>query len=87
MRSAGATWDGDPALDDIDFNLESFVDINSYQFRPSEEIDWYDVENGWRLVAGSLETNYLYLSTDLRLKKAVTPNLTARLWLADEEFY
>ena len=82
-----ANWDGDPVLDDIDFNLESFMDISSYQFRHSETLRWYEVENGMRVAAGSLETNYLYLDTDLRLKKEITPQVTARLWLSDEEFY
>jgi hypothetical protein len=82
-----AGWDGEPSLDEIEFNLESFIDINSYQFRPSEEIRWYGVENGLRVAAGSLETNRLYLMTDLRLKQSITPSLTARMWLADEELY
>lgn len=84
---AWATWDGEPSLDNIEFNLESFIDINSYQFRRSEEIKWYDVENGLRIAAGSLETNLLYLSTDLRLKQEITPNVNVRLRLEDEEFY
>ena len=87
ISTAGATWDGEPSLDDIDFNLEGFIDINSYQFRPSEEIRWYGVENGLRIAAGSLETNLLYLATDLRLKQAITPYLNARLTLSEEEFY
>ncbi len=82
-----ASWDGEPSLQAIDLNLESFIDINSYQFRRSEEIKWYDVENGLRIAAGSLETNLLYLSTDLRLKQEITPNVNVRLNLADEEFY
>lgn len=82
-----ASWDGEPSLDEIEFNLESFIDINSYQFRPSEEIHWYGVENGLRVAAGSLETNRLYLMTDLRLKQVIVPSLTARMWLADEELY
>ena len=86
-NEAWASWDGDPTLDDVNFNLESFIDINSYQFRRSEEIQWYDVENGLRLATGSLETDFLYLFTDLRLKQEITPNLVARLWLAEEEFY
>jgi hypothetical protein len=85
--SAWASWDGDPSLDDIDFNLESFIDINAYQFRRSEEVKWYDVENGLRIAAGSLETNYLYLLTDIRLKAEITPHVKARLWLADVEWY
>ena len=48
-------WDGSTALRDIDFRPENFLDINSYQFRPSEDIRWYDVENGWRVAGGSLE--------------------------------
>lgn len=87
LESAWATWDGEPSLDNIEFNLESFVDINSYQFRRSEEIKWYDIENGLRIAAGSLETNLLYLSTDLRLKQEITPQVSVRLTLADEEFY
>ena len=85
--SLSANWDGDPSLEAIEFNLEGFIDINSYQFRPSEEIHWYGVENGLRVAAGSLETNRLYLMTDVRLKQSITPNLTVRMELADEELY
>ena len=81
------TWDGATSLHTIDFKPENFLDINSYQFRPSEEIRWYDVENGWRVTGGSLETNHSYLLTDLRLKRAIMPNFNARLRWNDEEFY
>lgn len=81
------TWDGDTSLHTIDFKPENFLDINSYQFRPSEEIRWYDVENGWRVTGGSLESNYAYLLTDLRLKRVITSNLNARLRWNDEVFY
>ncbi len=81
------TWDGEPSIDDINFNMESFIDINSYQFRRSEQVKWYDVENGLRISAGSLETNLLYLSTDLRLKQDITPNVIVRLNINDEEFF
>jgi hypothetical protein len=87
VSQAWATWDGEPSLDDVQFNLESFIDISSYQFRHSEEIAWYGVENGARIASGSLETNYLYLLSDLRLKQAITPFLNFRLQLNDEEFY
>ncbi len=47
VECAWASWDGEPSLDDIVFSFESFVDINAYQFRPSEEIKWYEIENGF----------------------------------------
>ena len=81
------TWDGGTTLHDIDFRPENFLDINSYQFRPSEDIRWYDVENGWRVAGGSLESNRAYLFTDIRLKRPITPNFSARLSWSDEEFY
>jgi len=74
-------------MDDIVFSFESFVDINAYQFRPSEENKWYGVENGFRATGGSLDHNLLYVSTDLRLKQAITPNVNFRLWWSEEEFY
>lgn len=85
--TASAAWDGSTALHDINLQSENFLDINSYQFRPSEEIKWYDVENGWRVAGGSLESNRAYLFTDLRLKRPITPNFSARLRWTDEEFY
>jgi hypothetical protein len=85
--AAPMPWDGSTTLYNIDFKPENFLDINSYQFRPSEEIRWFDVENGWRVTGGSLETNNAYLLTDLRLKRVITPNLNARLRWAYEEFY
>ena len=81
------TWDGNTMLYDIDFRPENFLDINSYQFRPSEDIRWYGVENGWRVAGGSLESNRSYLFTDIRLKRAITPDFSARLSWSDEEFY
>ena len=79
------TWDGNTRLYDIDFRPENFLDINSYQFRPSEDIRWYGVENGWRVAGGSLESNRAYLYTDIRLKRPITPNFSARLSWNDEE--
>ena len=84
---ASAAWDGSTTLHDISLQPGNFLDINSYQFRPSEDIRWYDVENGWRVAGGSLESKRLYLFTDIRLKQAITPNLNARLRWTDEEFY
>lgn len=81
------TWDGSTSLHDIDFRPENFLDINSYQFRPSQDIRWYGVENGWRVAGGSLESNRAYLFTDIRLKRPITPDFTARLSWSDEEFY
>ena len=82
-----AAWDGSTSLHDINLKPENFLDINSFQFRPSEEIRWYGVENGWRIAGGSLESNRAYLNTDLRLKQLITPSLSARLYWADNEFY
>lgn len=87
LECAGAGWDGDPTLNDIIFSFESFVDINAYQFRPSEEIKWYEVEHGFRATGGSLDHNLLYTSSDMRLKKAMTPNVNFRLWWSEEELY
>jgi len=85
--TASAAWDGSTTLHDIHLKPENFLDINSYQFRPSEDIRWYDVENGWRVAGGSLESNRAYLFTDMRLKRPITPNFNARLRWTDEEFY
>jgi len=85
--TASAAWDGSTTLHDIHLKPENFLDINSYQFRPSEDIQWYDVENGWRVAGGSLESNRAYLFTDMRLKRPITPNFNARLRWTDEEFY
>jgi len=87
VECVGAGWDGNPSLDDIVFSFESFVDINAYQFRPSEEIKWYEVENGFRATGGSLDHNLLYVASDLRLKQAITPNVNFRLWWSEEELY
>ncbi len=85
--AVAAAWDGSTSLHDINLKPENFLDINSFQFRPSEEIRWYGVENGWRIAGGSLESNRAYLKTDLRLKQLITPSLSARLYWADNEFY
>lgn len=87
VRGVLASWNGEPSLDDIVFSSESFVDINSYQFRPSEDIKWYEVENGFRATGGSLDHNLLYVSSDLRLKREITPNVNFRLWWSEEELY
>ncbi len=87
FRSALASWDGEPTLEDIVFSFESFLDINAYQFRPSEDIKWYEVENGFRATGGSFDHNLLYVSSDLRLKREVTPNVNIRLWWSEEELY
>lgn len=87
IRPVSASWDGDPTLEDIIFSFESFVDINAYQFRPSEEVKWYGVENGFRAVGGSLDHNFLYMYSDLRLKRALTPGVNFRVQWREEEFY
>ncbi len=80
-------WDGNTTLYDIDFRPENFLDINSDQFRPSQEIRWYGVENGWRVAGGSLESNRTYLIADVRLKRVITPSFFARLNWANEAFF
>lgn len=85
--SAAVSWDGEPSLGDIVFSFESFVDINAYQFRPSEEIKWYEVENGFRATGGSLDHNLLYVYSDLRLKQSITDSVNFRLWWTEEELY
>ena len=90
VAQAGAApmaWDGSTTLYDIDFRPENFLDINSYQFRPADEIRWYDVENGWRVASGSLESNRAYLITDIRIKRVITPSFNARLSWSEEELY
>jgi hypothetical protein len=87
VERAWPSWDGEPSLEDIVFSFESFVDINAYQFRPSEEIKWYEVENGFRAIGGSLDHNLLYVSSDLRLKQDITSNVNFRLWWSEEELY
>jgi hypothetical protein len=87
VGAVSMAWDGNTALHDIEFRPENFLDINSYQFRPSEDIRWYDVENGWRVTGGSLESNRAYLYSDIRLKRSITPNFSARLSWSDEELY
>lgn len=87
VERAWGSWDGEPSLDDIVFSFESFVDINAYQFRPSEELKWYEVENGFRATGGSLDHNFLYVSSELRLKQDITPNVNFRLWWSEEELY
>jgi hypothetical protein len=83
----GGGWDGEPSLEDVVFSFESFLDINAYQFRPSEDLAWQDVENGFRATGGSLDHNLLYTYTDLRLKQALTPNVNFRLTWSEEELY
>jgi hypothetical protein len=85
---AGATgWDGDPTLYEIGLSAETFLDIQAYAFRPAETLRWHEVENGWRITGGSLNTDHAYLHSELRLKAAVTPMLNARLWFEEEDFY
>ncbi|MBF0279251.1 MAG: hypothetical protein HQM13_15745 [SAR324 cluster bacterium] len=80
-------FDRDIELNFPNFNNENFLDIKSYQLRPELAEIWHETSNGLRIASGSLDLDYLYLATEIRILQTVTEQISASYRLKGEEFY
>ncbi len=80
-------FDGDREINLPDFKKENFLDIKSYQFRPELDDEWTETKNGWRITSGSIDLDFLYLFTELRMSQPVTDRMEVSYRLRKEEFY
>ena len=85
-QSAGA-FDNDFAISDIDFNDESFLDINAFGFRKSLDLKWHRGDSGWRIGIGSTTSDRAFMITDLRLRQDLSDQVSLNLDLRQDEFY
>lgn len=80
-------FDNDKAISDVHLKDESFLDINSHQFRKSLDLLWWDTLSGWRATGGSVSTNRLFLHNDLRLHKKLSDVLSFGMRYEQENLY
>jgi len=77
----------DKIIDDIHLFDETFLDINSNDFRKSLDLVWLDTLSGWRMGGGSISTDYLFLQTHLKLNHQLSEKFELGLDLEQVDFY
>lgn len=80
-------YDDDRTISLVDFNPESFLDINAASFRRALELDWLAASQGFRMAGGSISSNRLYLNSELRLHEAFSRHLIFGLSWEQDDFY
>ncbi|TNC79946.1 MAG: hypothetical protein C9356_16835 [Oleiphilus sp.] len=80
-------YDDDRTISQVDFNPESFLDINAASFRRALELDWLAANQGFRMAGGSISSNRLYLNSELRLHEALSRQLIFGLSWEQDDFY
>ena len=83
----GWAFDGDYEINLPDFQSENFLDIKSYQLSPQLEAKWHETANGLRIVGGSIGVDFLYLTTEIRVKQSLNRHVAVKYHLKREEFY
>jgi hypothetical protein len=86
VGGAGA-FDNDFTINEIEFGEGNFLDINASQFTRTQDLRWYDALNGWRMAGGSLDSDRLYLRTDLKFEHHLSEKAFVRLEAEQEVFY
>lgn len=80
-------YDDDRSISQVDFNPESFLDINAAAFRPALERDWLLADQGFRISGASISSNRLYLNSALRLRQEFSRNLAVGVSWGQDDFY
>ena len=80
-------FDGDFDIEEINMADENFLDINAYRFRKSIEDQWYDSLNGWRMNGASLNSDFTFLQTEIKLHQALSESVNVRLQAEQEVLY
>lgn len=80
-------FDGDFEINEINMVEENFLDINAHRFRKSMEDQWYDTLSGWRMNGASLDGDFAFLQTEIKLQHAMSDSFNVRLEAEQEVFY
>ena len=80
-------FDGDFEINDIDMVEENFLDIKAHRFRKSMEDQWYDNISGWRMNGASLDGDFAFLQTEIKLQQELSDSVNVRLEVEQETFY
>ena len=80
-------FDGDFEINNIDMVEENFLDIKAHRFRKSLEDQWYDNTSGWRMNGASLDGDFAFLQTEIKLQQELSDSVNVRLEVEQETFY
>lgn len=81
------SFDDDYRLNDVDFRSETFLDIKSYEFGARQNHQWNLSPNGWRVAAGSLDFDRLYLHSQLKIKQDLSNRTAFHLHHEERSYY
>ena len=90
LLSAGAlatAFDDDFEISVIDMVDENFLDIKAHRFRKSMEDQWYNNTSGWRINGASLDGDFTFIQTEIKLQHALSDSVNVRLEVEQETFY
>jgi len=85
--AAATAFDDDFEINNIDMVEENFLDIKAHRFRKSMEDQWYDNTSGWRMNGASLDGDFTFIQTELKLQHALSETVNVRLEAEQEVFY
>ena len=80
-------FDDDFEINDINLDEENFLDINAHRFRKSLEYQWFDNISAWRITGASLDADFAFLQTELKLQHELSEYVNVRLEMEQEVFY
>jgi len=80
-------FDNDFEINDINLDVENFLDIKAHRFRKSLEYQWFDNVTAWRITGASLDGDLAFLQTELKLEHELSKYVNVRLEVEQEVFY
>lgn len=80
-------YDNDLEINDINLDEENFLDINAHRFRKSLEYQWFDNTTAWRITGASLDADFAFIQTELKLQHELSEYVNVRLEVEQEVFY
>jgi len=80
-------FDNDYEINDINLDDENFLDLKAHRFRKSLEYQWFDNTTAWRITGASLDADFAFLQTELKLQHELSEYVNVRLEVEQEEFY
>jgi len=80
-------FDDDLEINDINLDDENFLDINAHRFRKSLEYQWYDNTTAWRITGASLDSDFAFIQSELKLQSELSEYVNVRFEIEQEVFY
>jgi hypothetical protein len=85
--SAVLAFDHDFEINDINLDEENFLDINAHRFRKSLEYQWFDNTSALRITGASLDGDFAFIQTEIKLLQELSEYVYVRLATQQEVFY